>query len=29
MNECEICGDEMTTIEYEFCDICPNCRDGE
>jgi len=25
--QCEICGSEMTTIDYEFCDICPDCLD--
>ncbi len=29
MNECEMCGNEMTTIDYEFCDICPDCLDEE
>ena len=27
MNECEFCGNYMTEEEYNFCDICPNCRD--
>ena len=27
MNNCEICGNEMTTIDYEFCDICGDCLD--
>jgi uncharacterized CHY-type Zn-finger protein len=27
MNECEFCGRDMTEEEYNFCDICPNCRD--
>ncbi len=22
MKECIMCGNEMTTIDYEFCDIC-------
>ena len=26
-NECEFCGKFMTEEEYNFCDICPNCRD--
>ena len=26
-NECEFCGKCMTEEEYNFCDICPNCRD--
>ena len=27
MNECEFCGKDMTDEEYNFCDICPDCRD--
>jgi uncharacterized CHY-type Zn-finger protein len=27
MNECEFCGKNMTEKEYDFCDICPDCRD--
>ena len=27
MNKCEFCGEEMTEEEYNFCDICPDCRD--
>ena len=27
--ECEMCGQGMTQDEYMFCDICPDCRDGE
>ena len=30
MNEeykCEFCKAEMTEEEYNFCDICPDCRD--
>jgi len=27
MNKCEICNQEMSQEEYEFCDICPDCRD--
>ena len=27
MNECEFCGNDMTEEEYNFCDICPDCRD--
>jgi uncharacterized CHY-type Zn-finger protein len=31
MNEdkCEMCNALMTEEEYNFCDICPECRDGE
>ena len=25
--ECEFCGEHMTEEEYNFCDICPDCRD--
>ncbi len=24
---CEFCDKEMTEEEYNFCDICPDCRD--
>ncbi len=24
---CEFCGKFMTEEEYNFCDICPDCRD--
>ena len=27
MNKCEFCGQDMTEREYDFCDICPDCRD--
>jgi len=27
MNKCEFCGKNMTEKEYDFCDICPDCRD--
>ena len=27
MNKCEFCGQNMTEEEYNFCDICPECRD--
>ena len=27
MNKCEFCGNDMTEEEYNFCDICPDCRD--
>jgi|NorSeaMetagenome_1021524.scaffolds.fasta_scaffold12220_2 hypothetical protein len=26
---CEICGQDVTREEYEFCDICSDCRDEE
>ena len=25
--KCEFCNKEMTEEEYNFCDICPECRD--
>ena len=24
---CEMCNEAMTSEEYEFCDMCPDCRD--
>ena len=24
---CEMCDEGMTEEEYDFCDICPKCRD--
>jgi uncharacterized CHY-type Zn-finger protein len=26
MNKCEFCDKEMAEEEYNFCDICPDCR---
>jgi len=26
---CEMCGEVMTKCDYDYCDICPDCRDGE
>jgi uncharacterized CHY-type Zn-finger protein len=26
---CEMCNEEMSQEEYDFCDICPECRDEE
>jgi hypothetical protein len=28
-NECSMCEDSMWLEEFEFCDICPDCRDSE
>lgn len=28
MEECEMCGDEMTKEEHDFSDICPECRES-
>ena len=25
--QCEFCGQEVSQEEYDFCDICPDCRD--
>ena len=29
MEQCEFCERDMSEEEYDFCDICPDCRDGE
>ena len=26
---CEMCGQDMLQEEYDFCDICPDCRELE
>ena len=26
---CEMCDQAMSQEEYDFCDICPDCRDGQ
>ena len=26
---CEMCGHKISEEEYDFCDICPDCRDGD
>ncbi len=26
---CEMCGKSVSEEEYDFCDICPDCRDGD
>ena len=26
---CEMCNKEISQEEYDFCDICPECRDNE
>ena len=28
MNNCEFCGEAMNIIDYDFCDICPDCLDN-
>ena len=25
--QCELCDQEISQEEYDFCDICPGCRD--
>jgi hypothetical protein len=25
--KCEICDSQVSLEEYQFCDICPDCRD--
>ncbi len=27
--QCEMCGQKVSREEYDFCDICPDCRDDE
>ena len=27
MSTCEFCEKEISQEEYDFCDICPECRD--
>ena len=29
MEQCEMCGEIMTKCDHNYCDICPDCRDGE
>ena len=26
---CEMCGKIMTKCDYKYCDICPECLEGE
>jgi len=28
-NTCEMCGEVMTNCDFDYCDICPECLDGE
>ena len=28
MEQCEMCGEMMTKCDFDYCDICPECRDG-
>ena len=29
MEQCAFCERDMSEEEYDFCDICPDCRDGD
>lgn len=29
MNNCEMCEKPMTQIDYDYCDICGDCLEGE
>jgi hypothetical protein len=29
MEQCEMCGEIMTKCDFDYCDICPDCLDGE
>ena len=29
MEQCETCGEIMTKCDFDYCDICPECLDGE
>ena len=29
MEQCEMCGEIMTKCDFNYCDICPDCRDEE
>jgi len=29
MDQCEMCSAIMTVCDYNYCDICPECLDGE
>tara|TARA_R110002094_G_scaffold44672_1_gene56596 strand:- start:499 stop:759 length:261 start_codon:yes stop_codon:yes gene_type:complete len=28
-DQCEMCGEVMTKCDFDYCDICPDCLDGE
>ena len=28
MENCEMCGSLMSQEDYDFCDICGDCREG-
>ncbi len=29
MEQCEMCGEVMTKCDFDYCDMCPDCLDGE
>ena len=29
MDQCEMCGEVMTKCDFDYCDMCPDCLDGE
>ncbi len=29
MEQCEMCKEVMTKCDFDYCDICPECLDGE
>ncbi len=29
MNQCEMCNEVMTKCDFDYCDICAECLDGE
>ena len=29
MDQCEMCGLVMTKCDFDYCDICPDCLDGD
>jgi len=29
MEQCEMCGEVMTTCDHNYCDICPECLEGD
>ena len=29
MNQCEMCGEVMTKCDFDYCDICAECLEGE
>jgi len=29
VDQCEMCQEVMTKCDFDYCDICPDCLDGE